>query len=246
MSDFLLRLAQRQLGQIASVEPRVPELYAPVTTVVPLLVVDDTPARETIMPRVSEPGKPFGEKTSTVDMPSAARITERPLEVNQGGNDGKRSLTKSDDEVIDVRSAERVRTEAAPLTAPKFPAQPYNVEVSASPNPITAKSVSPQVGFESRTPLGSTIHEAPLRLVTTQAMKAAAVPPRLEPQVSNSREVEARARESAAPEPPVQVTIGRIEVTAVTAAPTQRRAATPRKPAMSLDDYLARRQRGER
>ena len=31
MSDFLTRLAQRQLGQIASVEPRVPELYAPVT-----------------------------------------------------------------------------------------------------------------------------------------------------------------------------------------------------------------------
>ncbi len=47
-------------------------------------------------------------------------------------------------------------------------------------------------------------------------------------------------------EPPVQVSIGRIEVTAVTAAPVQRRVVTPRKPAMSLDDYLVRRQRGER
>ena len=48
---------------------------------------------------------------------------------------------------------------------------------------------------------------------------------------------------SAAPE--VHVSIGRIEVTAVTSAPAQRRAAIPRKPAMSLDDYLARRQRRE-
>ncbi len=48
---------------------------------------------------------------------------------------------------------------------------------------------------------------------------------------------------SAAPE--VHVTIGRIEVTAVTSVPAQRRAAIPRKPAMSLDDYLARRQRRE-
>ena len=46
-------------------------------------------------------------------------------------------------------------------------------------------------------------------------------------------------------EPEVHVSIGRIEVTAVTAAPAQRRAAIPRKPAISLDDYLARRQRRE-
>jgi hypothetical protein len=46
-------------------------------------------------------------------------------------------------------------------------------------------------------------------------------------------------------EPEVHVNIGRIEVTAVTEAPAQRRAAIPRKPAMSLDDYLARRQRRE-
>ena len=46
-------------------------------------------------------------------------------------------------------------------------------------------------------------------------------------------------------EPPVHVTIGRIEVTAVTAAPAPRRAAMARKPTMSLDDYLARRQRRE-
>jgi len=46
-------------------------------------------------------------------------------------------------------------------------------------------------------------------------------------------------------EPPVQVTIGRIEVTALTQVAPPKRAAAPRKPAMSLDDYLARRQRRE-
>ena len=47
-------------------------------------------------------------------------------------------------------------------------------------------------------------------------------------------------------EPPVQVSIGRIEVKAVTAPPQPRRAPVLRKPAMSLDNYLAQRQRGER
>jgi hypothetical protein len=42
--------------------------------------------------------------------------------------------------------------------------------------------------------------------------------------------------------PPVQVTIGRIEVTALTQAAPANRPAAPRKLAMSLDDYLARRQ----
>jgi len=57
------------------------------------------------------------------------------------------------------------------------------------------------------------------------------------------------AREStahAADEPSVHVTIGRIEVTAVTEARPTKRAAPARRPPLSLDDYLAQRRRGER
>jgi len=46
-------------------------------------------------------------------------------------------------------------------------------------------------------------------------------------------------------ENPIHVTIGRIEVTAVTGAPPAKRAPA-RKQTMSLDDYLARRQRRDR
>jgi hypothetical protein len=46
-------------------------------------------------------------------------------------------------------------------------------------------------------------------------------------------------------EPPVYVTIDRIEVTAVTASPPPKRMPSPRRPTMSLEDYLARRQRRE-
>lgn len=47
-------------------------------------------------------------------------------------------------------------------------------------------------------------------------------------------------------EPSVQVTIGRIEVTTVPAPSPPKRTPAARKPAMSLGDYLARRQRRER
>ena len=43
-------------------------------------------------------------------------------------------------------------------------------------------------------------------------------------------------------EPPVQVTIGRIEVTAMAAPPAPKRKTGPRPPSMSLQEYLARRQ----
>ena len=41
--------------------------------------------------------------------------------------------------------------------------------------------------------------------------------------------------------PPVRVTIGRIEVTALTEAAPSKRVAAERKPKIPLDEYLARR-----
>ncbi len=50
-----------------------------------------------------------------------------------------------------------------------------------------------------------------------------------------------------ASEPTIEVTIGRVEVRAVVASPTPRRAERPRtKPSLSLDDYLKQRTRGKR
>ena len=67
-----------------------------------------------------------------------------------------------------------------------------------------------------------------------------------EPAAMPRRATLIRERTMGASEPPVQVTIGRIEVTAATAPAPPQRASLPRKPTMSLDDYLARRQRTDR
>jgi hypothetical protein len=79
---------------------------------------------------------------------------------------------------------------------------------------------------------------------TNKATIGVSVPPRLEVKRLNSNEFGVRQGVATDAEPPIHVTIGRIEVTAVTQSTPARRTAPPRKPAMSLDDYLARRQRG--
>jgi hypothetical protein len=72
-------------------------------------------------------------------------------------------------------------------------------------------------------------------------------PPRViaqEPQI-RERLVTRSEPEAAAPaEPSVQVSIGRIEIRATTAPPAQRRARG--RTAMSIDDYIAKRDAKER
>jgi hypothetical protein len=51
-----------------------------------------------------------------------------------------------------------------------------------------------------------------------------------------------RLTQGEAEPPPVQVSIGRIEVTAVTSPPLPKRKPASRQPSMSLQDYLSRRQ----
>lgn len=87
--------------------------------------------------------------------------------------------------------------------------------------------------------------ESPPRLVEAHhdmVRSAAAAPPSLA-----SGEVMGRRTEpthAVPPEPPVEVTIGRIEVTAVSTAPDAKRKSGSRRPTMSLEEYLTRRQGG--
>ena len=53
MTDFLTRLAQRQLGQLPVIEPRVPVLYAPVAEMAAArMTIDDTEHRP--VPRLQD------------------------------------------------------------------------------------------------------------------------------------------------------------------------------------------------
>jgi hypothetical protein len=78
-------------------------------------------------------------------------------------------------------------------------------------------------------------------LVKTAAVEPQAAPPRLETKPVHGGAIAADRTDDA--EAPIQVTIGRIEVTALTQAAPAKRGAVLRKPALSLDEYLARRQR---
>lgn len=63
---------------------------------------------------------------------------------------------------------------------------------------------------------------------------------------SQTQQTQPTQLETPSPEPAIQVTIGRIEVRAVTAPPTSARTQqqSDRPPAMSLDEYLRQQERG--
>lgn len=69
-----------------------------------------------------------------------------------------------------------------------------------------------------------------------------APPPSLVPGGGIGRKMD--PNQAAATEPAVEVTIGRIELTAVSTAPDTKRKPGARRPAMSLEEYLTRRQGG--
>jgi hypothetical protein len=80
--------------------------------------------------------------------------------------------------------------------------------------------------------------EPHLRMAATQSQLVPAIPP-LEPRR------EPLKIENEPPSPTIHVTIGRIEVKATTSLPSPKRIASS-SPTMSLDEYLRRRQGGER
>jgi hypothetical protein len=252
MSDFLTRLVQRQLGRIPSIEPRVRELYGPVAATMPLPITEAIPAEPSDARRVARvptlPANPILAQTAT-----AVGFSIKQGETAAVANFAQRVVTEPSEEHFPPLAMETVNAEVSPRVEPGVPplvepklAVGSKIEMSlpsqSKPEPFHALSA------QSETPATHVFFQRELQpqLMTVERVTPVAPPPRLDSKVSSRGEVARLEREHNDPEPAVQVTIGRIEVTAVTAAPAQKRAAIARKPAMSLDDYLARRQRGER
>jgi hypothetical protein len=79
-----------------------------------------------------------------------------------------------------------------------------------------------------------------------RAVVSPSIAPRLAPAAPSRRTALAEGTgpaPSAAVEPVVHVTIGRVEVRAVQASAAKPATTRPREPRMGLDDYLARRER---
>lgn len=256
MTDFLTRLARRQLGQLPVVEPRLPALYATaVHEAAAGFPIPDTERRP--VPRLEETSamkaRATGEHELT-DEPGAQStpptrppvegpeplVRRDPVKTDAGGPPAPVPRTRADRRTTETQHSSPLRPRAeGELTG----------RLSAAGPPATAKgwstrgqapiTASRMAGLVSPGPLADGValerHDPSERL---------SAPPSL---VAPRQAVRPSRRDSAdAVEPPVHVTIGRIEVTALTASPPPKRAPSPRRPAMSLDEYLVRRQRRDR
>ena len=245
MSDFLTRLAQRQLGQIAVIEPRVPALYAPVTAATPLPVIEEAPTEGSNAPRIARALAVVAGSNATHGPAAVVSNIGYEEETTEVASPTQQLVTQLGEEHVSLHAVENVGAAVLPQLAPKLAVLERQTDLSlpaqsetGQPEPLAARpeAHASQLVFT---------REAPPRLMDAGAVTPVAAPPRLERAMPNRDAMAALERERADSEPPVHVTIGRIEVTAVTAAPAPRRTAIARKPSMSLDDYLARRQRRE-
>lgn len=248
MSDFVTRLVDRQAGTVAMVRPRVPSMFAP-------------PVSRT---------EPSDLSVSDSLLPQAGASETPPASIRRGPHEGE-LLTQTDhqeEQPLVHGPWPTPRAESRPRHAASSPAplvrnvstvvpQP-NHETLASPlvravtipTPApshemepTEQNINHRVGSSPLSPVARI--EPPPRLVETEhamTRSSAAAPPSLASGAVTGRKTP--HINAAPPEPPVEVTIGRIEVTAVSAAPDQKRKPGARRPAMSLEDYLMRRQGG--
>ncbi len=257
MSDFLTRLAARQLSRINTIQPRMAPLFATAEQV-PSADFGRPDFEDQTAPRQPGSTPVFAAKSSeargavaapAIDTANDAAVPDRPPRVAEtddppmSGAMGKAQAVRAADQPVEARpkleiplplvtrtaQVETRETRSQPvekLTDTEHPrkANPTALHPNATETPMPLVSFSSDRSVDGVGPVDSLVAPVTLSPATGQYQKTIA------PTV----------------EPPVQVSIGRIEVTAVTAAPVQRRAVAPRKPAMSLDDYLARRQRGER
>jgi hypothetical protein len=241
MSDFLTRLALRQLGQIATIEPRVAPLYGA--------------AKETQNPSFAEDTeyRPATNAQEAVAMPertpfhASAHVgaqagdtdpaTHPPLvQKHPGSNDPMRRMT-----------AQSLTTESRANKEGRFTAEVSTVSPGRSFIDVSQKYQPEETAMlrQERVvvlPMSKTAPVAPVSLVEPAQSESALRSNEFATALGGE---ENRRREQAQREAPVHVTIGRIEVTAMTAAAPAKRAPA-RKQTMSLDDYLARRQGRDR
>lgn len=248
MSDFLTRLVERQVGTVAMVQPRIPSMFAPPAS---RTEPSDLPVSDSLVPQAD------ANDTPPASMRRGHHSDELPAQPDH------------QEEVSPVPGPRPIpRAESRPRHAPSSPAplvrnvstvvpQP-NHETLASPHGRVATIHNPPPSRQIRSteqhladhvgssPLPHVARiEPPPRLVETghEAPRSSpTAPPSLASDMVTGRRTEQIG--VASTEPPVEVTIGRIEVTAVSAAPETKRKPGTRRPAMTLEEYLTRRQGG--
>lgn len=164
-------------------------------------------------------------QSSSPEVPASGRIKSQIL------NYSEISPLKQDSEVGLSRSSAERATQSQPLTRPLF------AEVEPAPAaPSPTRKHSPQAGrFDEGSSLSQAVPE-PVKLISPRERLL-----HHRPEEIPSGSVSSASQPPSLP-PPIQVTIGRIEVKAVSPPPAPtRRPATPVAPALSLEEYLKQR-----
>ena len=248
MSDFLTRLVQRQTGTLATIQPRTRSMFDP-TMDRPEPPTPDLP----MIDRVAS----SGERRQPTEVPRHSIASVHPVPPafyaqrrREAPVDGP-SVTLPETGARGSESSQEspfVKATAVPRTAPGegppvslrkqiVESDRYAARLFPSNNAMPQERLSGASAGQERavTP--------PPRLVEAQQatpMSARVTPPSL---LSTGQQGQrGDAARTTSPEPPVHVTIGRIEVTALPAPSPPGRKSAARPPSMSLADYVARRQ----
>lgn len=247
MSDFLTRLVERQAGPASLVQPRRPSMFAPTmrrTDPADLPLIDtSTPVANTRHASANPlPSRDHGDEALTDTDQEEGRPTMRDSRsVRRGAEPPRLGESALAPLLQHAPAMARQSAPAVPATPPAdsltTPEQGLRQQTGSRGQNIEHPVDSPSVLPATRT--------APPPLV--QAHPATGASSTVAPPSLRSRPVSGRRTEQNHPatiEPAVEVTIGRIEVTAVSTASDAKRKSGARRPAMSLEEYLTRRQGG--
>lgn len=248
MSDFLTRLIQRQTGTLPSVQPRPRSMFAPATDQLGFSIIHEPAMPESAHEEVRRQA-PEGPSRVAPTRPSTSAInaplsTETPVgriqavPVVQTPDVAEPSPTATKVEGRAAWDEATSRTQEPPIRPFLLPGAPVGSEL----NRRRAEDRPERPGrTEAATRPLMTPPPPLVRSPRTRPSSALAAPPSLRPAEQSSQRARADRMNE---EPPVQVTIGRIEVTAQPTPAAPKRKAGSRPPSMSLEDYLARRHGG--
>jgi hypothetical protein len=267
MTDFLTRLAARQLGEVQAVAPRVAALFEPgaAEKAVPQPEERNLTGTEPSLPPLRAPSA--GDRHLPLD---PADVEGTTIDDHRQPPDHQvryaAAVSRSSPSHVSPRPniqkgaglQETVRTKEPAGLSPRLrrpsPQEPLDIapiriadESRADPPALApldriALRTAP---LEKEQPKALSVSREVRHMPNLVGRGAPAGVPAVEPMIMPVRSSEGRrSRDDAggggkvSGEPVVHVTIGRIEVTAVTAAPAKR-ATTPRGAPSLLDNYLA-------
>ncbi|MBF6336860.1 hypothetical protein IU450_13315 [Nocardia abscessus] len=236
MTDFVDRLLGR--GGTAAIRPLIPALFEPL----PVRRGDEPLEMGTFTDTSRD--EPVGAATESVGAPGRDPRPVRVVEMREPlPADRPRPIRVIEHELRPderpPRTVEQVRPGLArPVTTREPTTQPQSREQPPPHTPLDAPTVPSPPRPSETVPA---VHAKPRRNqpVSSPAPLAASAAP-----VTRRA---AATRAGRAPEPEVRISIGRVEIRSVAAAtePT-RRSDPPRRPNLSLDDYLRDRDGGDR